>query len=114
MASVIRRQRRGVYDKTPLPNGQVKHTKVDEVVTDWVIAIYEGRNDLISITKNDEETRTYKVVMESGYAIKIRKLQIGSNWGAKSLFELFAEIDSEADYRFSYLEKIWDWCRAVK
>ena len=114
MASIIRLCERGIYSRIPLADGQIKHERVDTCTTKWTIAIYEGKDDLISITRNDKETRDYKVKIESGWAVRIRRTFIASDWGAKSLFNLFLGIDSYADYRFNYLDKIWEYTKPIK
>jgi hypothetical protein len=76
--------------------------------------MYNGRDDIISITKNDEPTRTYRVNWVGGYVIKIRKNYIGSIYGAKSLFDIFLNIEDNINHRFNYLEKIWDYTIPIK
>lgn len=110
MASIIREEHKGVYNVFRLPNGETKHELIDTIVTRWRIAIYNGNDEVISITKNDEPTRNYKVKCALGYAIKIRKTFIGSNLGANDLFKFFLDIDGYADYQFKFLNKIWDYC----
>ena len=114
MASIIRISERGIYSRIPLADGQIKHELADTEITKWTIAIYEGKDDLISITRDDKETRDYKVKYEGGWAIRIKRTFIASDRGAKSLFDLFLGIDSCADYRFSYLDKIWEYTKPTK
>lgn len=76
--------------------------------------MYEGKDDIISITKNNEPTRTYRVQPAFGYAIKIRKNYIGSYFGAKDFFNMFAGVTEDTDYKFKFLENIWDNVRPLK
>jgi hypothetical protein len=76
--------------------------------------MYNGRDDIISITKNEEPTRTYSVEWVGGFMIKIRKNYVGSIYGAKSFFDFFAEIIDNTDYKFKFLEKIWDYTIPIK
>lgn len=114
MASIIREQRIGVYNKVVLPDGQVQHELVQWINNKWTIAVYGDRDDIISITKNEEPTRTYRVNWPSGYAIKIRKTYIGSMFGAKSLFDVFVNVIDNTDFRLKFLEKIWDYTIPIK
>lgn len=114
MPSIIKVQYKALYDKIKMDDGQIHHKRIGEVHTTWTIAMYNGKDDIISITKNEEPTRTYTVKDALGYAIKIRKTYIGSMFGAKGLFETFSWIDSSCDYKFKFLEKIWDYVKPIK
>lgn len=114
MASIIREQRIGVYNKVVLPDGQVQHELEQWITNKWTIAIYGDRDDIISITKNDEPTRTYRVNWSEGDAIKIRKTYIGSMFGAKSLFDVFLNVIDDTNYKLKFLEKIWDYTIPIK
>lgn len=80
----------------------------------WIIATYEGRDDIISITKNDEPTRTYRVNLEKDFAIKIGKTYISSWSGVKSLFDLYLNMDDDINFRLELLETIWDYTIPIK
>ena len=114
MASIIRQQIEGIWEREELPNGQFKSTCIGEIQTKWTIAIYNGNDEIISITKNDEPTRTYRVKSDLGWAIRIRKTFIGSSLGATTLFDLFDRIEGHADYRYKFLHNIWDKCKPIK
>lgn len=114
MATISRVHRKGVWNEVSLPDGQIRHELVEWVYTTWTIAMYNGKDDIISITKNDEPTRTYKVKYAEGFSIKIGKTYIGSMLGAESLFETFERIKENTDYKFKYLEKIWDYVKPIK
>lgn len=113
MGSIIRLQEKGVYSKLPQPNGQIKYDLLGWKETKWIIATYPKHEDIISITKNEEETRTYKVKYQSSTTIAINKTFIGS-LSIDELFKLFIVIDSPLDWRFKYLEKIWDYTKPIK
>jgi hypothetical protein len=114
MASIIREQCKGLYDKIKMDDGQIHHKRIGEVRTTWTIAMCNSKEEIISITKNEEPTRTYAVRDVLGYAIKLRKTYIGSMFGAKGLFDFFSRIDSSCDYKFKYLEKTWDYVKPIK
>lgn len=113
MATITRQHRRGIWREVSLPNGQIRHELVKWVYTTWTIAMYEGKDDIISITKNNEPTRTYRVQPDFGYAIKIRKTYIGSYFGAKDFFNMFAGVTEDTDYKFKFLEKMWDYVKPL-
>lgn len=108
MATITREQRRGIWREVSLPNGQIRHELVKWVYTTWTIAMYEGKDDIISISKNNEPTRTYQVQPSF-----IRKTYIGSYFGAKDFFNMFAGVTEDTDYKFKFLEKIWDYVKPL-
>lgn len=114
MATITRIQRRGIWNELPLPDGQIRHELVEWVYTTWMIVLYNDKDDIISITKNNEPTRTYRVQPSPGYAIKIRKDYIGSYFGAEDFFNIFVRVTEDTDYKFIYLEKIWDCVKPLK
>ena len=114
MATITRIQRRGILHEVSLPNGQIRHELVEWVYTTWTIAMYEGKDDIISITKNNEPTRTYRLQPDFDFAIKIRKTYIGSYFGARDFFNMFAGVTEDTDYKFMFLEKIWNYVRPLK
>jgi hypothetical protein len=114
MASIIREQKRDIYKKVFLSDGQVQHELVQTINNKWTIVIYNDRDDIISITKNDGLTRTYRVNLEKDFAIKISKTCIGSMFGAKSLFDVFVNVIDNTNFRLKFLEKIWDYTIPIK
>lgn len=110
MAAIIREQKK-VFSF----GGQVQNEPEQWINNKWIIAIYEGRDDIISITKNEEHTRTYRVYLERDFAIKICKTYIGSWLGAKSLFDLYLNAnDDDLNFRLELLETIWDYTIPIK
>lgn len=113
MASRNFRQTRGVYEKEPLSNGQVKHNLVDVITTDWQLSIYDDK-DLLTITRNGK-SKTVKVENNyKGLVLKIMKTKVLASGGAKGLFDFFCErLQSECEYDFVYLENIFNTTRAI-
>lgn len=77
----------------------------------WQVSIYNGKEDLITISKFDE-CRTYRVVRDWEFAIKIQKTQIRAIDGTSGLFD-FLTIDNAEIWNCKWLNKIWDNCKPI-
>ena len=76
----------------------------------WQVSIYNGKEDLITISKFDE-CRTYRVVRDWEFAIKIQKTQIRAIDGASGLFDFLTIFDENCS--MGWLRKIWDNCKPI-
>lgn len=78
----------------------------------WQVSIYNGKEDIISISKFGV-LRTYKVVLDGEFAIKVQKTQIRAMGAASGLFD-FLTIDDAETWNCAWLNKIWDNCKPIK
>jgi hypothetical protein len=117
MASRTFVENKGVWKQIPLSNGQVKSELIEMRYNTWTVAIYNGVNNLISITKNGE-TRTYNVKDDETreFTIQIRKTFLRGTDAADGLFDFFDRWCSDccAGGGFIYLNKIWEYTKKFK
>ena len=54
--------------------GQIRHELAGEIVTNWTIAVYPDKNDILTISRNGEY-KTVRVISDPEWAIKVMKTQ---------------------------------------
>lgn len=114
MATRNLRQWSGIWDRIPVGGGQYRHELTGEVVTEWVIGVYPGNNDLFVVGK-DGQYKTIKVISDSEYTVKVQRTQVRASGGAVGLFDWLdsACTRSQAAYEFNYLQAIWDNTKSI-
>lgn len=107
-------QWQGVWNKIPVEGGQIRHELAGEIVTNWTIAIYPDKNDILTISRNGEY-KTVRVISDPEWAVKVMKTQVKASGGAKGLFDLLDRDCSRSTtaFEFKFLEGIWERTKGI-
>lgn len=108
-------QWQGVWNNIPVEGGQIRSELAGEIVTNWTIAIYPYKNDILTISRNGEY-KTVRVISDPEWAIKVMKTQVKAIGGAKGLFDFLDRNCSRSStaFEFKYLQSIWEMTKGIK
>lgn len=96
---------KGIYNKIPLDNGQIKHEHIGDITTTYQFAVNYA-NDKIRI-----DNKVYAVSEDREFAIKIMKTKIRAIDGAKGLMRFLCR---DSNNGLIWIDKIIENVKPMK
>ena len=119
MASFSFRLSRPIYGPETYGFETVYNKEIGRENVTYIVAVYPGRNDIITLTRGDV-SRTFSVVEDREFTYKVQKSRLKAKDGAEGLFkylqdETFSPYKCAPGYDAARLiDTVFRYTRAVK